>query len=246
MSDVWSVSNNVAATASLKNSNLGIHYDNRFNQSSFNTIAFAAVQPTYKLGNLSFLVQRFGNQHFGRTHLALGYAHKIEWVSLGLQVEYAQTYVSEFGSKNNFMFNFGGLARITNSLYLGATIKNINQASLAAYTDERLPTVMSIGVSYRPYEKLMLNAQVQKDVERKAGFLFGVEYEIAQNFKVRTGISTPLFFAHFGIGYSYHGFELNYSALYHEKLGFGNAISLNYGFGNKKVGENGTKNSLIP
>ncbi len=246
ISDVWAASNNIAASAQLDKSSVGLHYDNRFFQSSFNTIGFAVVQPTYKLGNASMVLQRFGNQHFSRTNIALGYAHKIEWVSLGIQLEYVQSYVSEFGSKNNLMINFGGMARITNSLQFGATIKNINQASLAKYTDERLPTVMALGISYRPYEKLMLNAQVQKDVERQASFHFGTEYEIIQNFKVRTGISAPIFFAHFGIGYAYHGFELNYSAMIHEKLGFSNAISLNYSFGNKSTTNTSSKTSLIP
>lgn len=245
LADVWAVSNNIAASAQMDKSNVGIHYDNRFFQSSFNTLALAYVQPTYSFGNTSLLVQRLGNEHFNRTQIAIGYAHKIEWISLGLQVEYVQSYVSEFGAKNNFILNFGGKARITQTLSMGAIIKNINQAKLQNYQDERLPTVMSIGISYKPYEKLLLNAQIEKDVERKPTFRIGTEYEIINNFKVRTGVSISSFFAHFGIGYSYLGFEFNYAALYHAQLGFSNTFSLNYAFGKTK-NNNESKNTLIP
>lgn len=245
--DSWAVFNNISGIADLKQTQAGLFFENRYGNAAFNTIALTAVQPFGKYGTGGLGVFRFGNLNYNHLRISFGFSHKIEWVSLGLQVEYAQTNISEVGTRNNLIFNFGGMAQITSKLRFGASIRNINQAKIADYQDERLPTVMKIGLSYQPYEKLFLNIEVEKDVILKPKYKLGIEYAIIEKFKARTGINIEPFTAYFGVGYSVHNFQLDFAMTYHERLGFSNGISLNYAFGRKQETFNKEqKNSLIP
>lgn len=244
--DSWSVFNNIAGISTATQTQAGLFYENRFSNTAFNTVALTAVQPFDKYGTAGIGVFRFGNLNYNHLRISLGFAHKIEWVSLGLQLEYAQTNIFEVGTKNNLMLNFGGMAQITSSLRFGASIRNINQAKLADYQDERLPTVMKIGLSYLVYQKLNLNAEIEKDVILAPKYKFGIEYAIIEKFKARTGINVQPFLAFFGIGYQVHQFQFDYALSYHEKLGFSHSISLNYFFGKNAKLNSEIKKSLVP
>lgn len=244
--DSWSVFNNIAGVGTLKQTQVGIFYENRYSNADFNTVALTAVQPFNKFGTAGIGVFRFGNQNYSHLRISAGFAHTIEWVSLGLQLEYAQTNIFEVGTKSNLMLNFGGMAQITPSLRFGASVKNINQAKLADYQDQRLPTVMKIGLSYLVYQKLNLHVEIEKDVIQAPRYKFGIEYAIIEKFKARTGINVQPFMAFFGVGYQIHNFQFDYALSYHEKLGFSHGISLNYFFGKIPTVMNENKKSLVP
>lgn len=246
LQDSWAIFNNIAGIGTLNQTQAGLFYENRFSNDAFNSVALSAAQPFGKFGTAGIGVFRFGNNNYNHLRISAGFAHTIEWVSLGLQLEYAQTNIFEVGTKNNTMINFGGIAQITKKLCFGASVRNINQAKLADYQDNRLPTVMKIGLNYLAYQKLNINIEIEKDVVQAPKYKFGIEYAIIEKFKTRTGINIQPFLAFFGFGYQIHNFQFDYALSYHEKLGFSHGLSLNYFFGKKLFHIDNDKKSLIP
>jgi hypothetical protein len=227
--DSWAVFNNIAGIAALENACVGAAYEQKFNFKGFNTIAFAANMPT-KFGNAGLGIYRFGDEIYNETRFNFGWAHRISFVSLGFQVEYFQVNIQDLGARRNLVLNFGGQANITKELVFGAHIYNLNQAKLAEYKDERLPTVMKTGLSYKPIKQLFLAVEVLKDIERPVCYKFGVEYEIVKFLKLRTGLNVQPQVSYFGIGYQNTSFSLDYATTWHQQLGFSHTISLNFRF----------------
>lgn len=234
--DSWSMFNNIGGLAGVKQKEVGVFVGNKFNNKSFKTIAagFAAPLRDNKNGVIAVNVQRFGDDLLSQSRAGIGYGHQIAGVSLGIQVDYLQTSVSEIGSKGVFGIQFGGVAEITPELLVGAHIFNVTQAKIADYQNERLPTIMKAGLSYRPTKTLIINVETEKDIDYKARVKAGVEYEIVKKVYLRTGINTNNFSNFFGIGVKQSLFDFDYAATTHTKLGWSHAFSVSYKFLSRK------------
>ena len=233
--DHWAMFNNIGGIAGIQDKYAGVFMGNRFNSKSFSTIAAGFVMPTPKEGAATLNFQRFGDGLFNQSNVGLGYGHKIAGVTLGIQLNYMQTSVSEIGSKGVLGVQFGGIAEITPQLIFGAHIFNVTQAKIADYNNERLPTIMKAGLSYRPFDKLMCNVELEKDVDYKALVKAGLEYEIVKKVRVRTGINSRNYSNYFGVGVEHSLFNFDYAATTHTKLGWSHALSLSYKFYQQKT-----------
>jgi hypothetical protein len=93
---------------------------------------------------------------------------------------------------------------------------------------------MKAGISYKPFKKLMLNLETEKDIDYPAMVKAGVEYEIVTHLFLRTGITSKPFVNHFGIGFSRKHFHFDYALRTHPVLGFSHHLSLVCSFEKKK------------
>ncbi len=225
LADGWAVYNNPGALARVKDASLMTACDVRYGMAGFTTVAFAGVLPLAS-GNGGISVDRFGDQLYSEQRLGVAYSHQMDRVSLGMKVSYTQIAISEVGVKGRFVFQFGGVAEITPQLLLGAHIYNFTQARLADYQDERLPTVLSAGISWRPVPQLMLNVETEKDIDYTARFKGGAEYQIAKPFFLRMGLATNPGTNHFGFGFKAKKLNLDYAFRTHPALGLSHHLSL--------------------
>jgi hypothetical protein len=169
LADGWSVYNNVGGLARLRESALMTACDVRYGMVGFTTVALAGTLPL-AFGTCGASVDRFGDGLYNEQRLGIAYGHQVDRVSLGLKASYVQTAVADLGARGRFVFEFGGIAELTPQLWLGASVYNFTQAKLAAYGDERIPTVLRAGLSWRPLSQLTLNAETEKDVDYPARF----------------------------------------------------------------------------
>ncbi len=225
LADEWAIYNNVGGLARLRENYLVSACDVRYGMGGFTTVALAGVMPLrYGTGGVS--VDRFGDVLYNEQRLGIAYGHQVDRVSLGLKGSYVQTAVADLGVRGRFMFEFGGIAELTPRLWLGASVYNFTQAKLAAYEDERIPTVLKAGLSWRPLPQLMLNAETEKDVDYPARFRGGIEYQPAKPFFVRVGIATNPGTNHFGFGFRRKAFCFDYALRTHPTLGLSHHLSL--------------------
>mgnify|MGYP002777340869 CR=1 FL=1 len=229
ISDPWATFNNIAGLASLTNSGVAFFYEKRYNFSAFNLLGSAVCLPT-KYGVPGLGLFRFGDALYNESRINFGWAHKINKVSLGIQADYLQIYIAEFGAKNNLALNFGGQVEIIKQLIFGATVYNLNQASISSYQDERIPTIMKAGLGYKPHRRLMLNLEIEKNVLKPSLVKIGLEYCIIDNIAARTGINTNTDNIFFGFGYKNKVLHLDYAVSIHHALGFSSAFSLGFIF----------------
>lgn len=227
LADSWSVYNNVGGLARLKELGVMTACDLRYGMDGFTTVALAGVLPL-SYGTYGISLDRFGDKLYNEQRLGVAYGHQVDRVSLGVKASYAQVAVSEVGVRSRVVFEFGGIAELMPNLWMGAHVYNFTQARLADYQDERIPTVLKAGLSWRPLPQLMLNAETEKDVEYKARFKGGLEYQPARFFFLRLGIATNPGTYHLGFGLKYNRLLFDYAMRTHPALGLSHHLSLNY------------------
>lgn len=227
--DEWSLFNNIGGLANFEEKSIFTSFKNKYGISEFTSLALGGTYPM--LGGTAGLgMFRFGDDLYNEQRVNLGFSNQLGIVSLGLNISYYQLNIEGAGSRKAMMIDFGGRAQLTEQLYFGAHVSNLNQAKLSTVTDERIPTVMKTGLSYRPSQDLMLNAEVEKVVDEDATFKLGLEYEIIENLRLRTGFRTKPFESTFGLGFYPGKFKADYSYNNNPDLGGIHEISLGYIF----------------
>lgn len=228
--DAWSLFSNPAGLADVSQMHGLFAYDNRFNLPGMHTMAAGFVCPS-KYGSVGISINRFGDDLYSEHLVGLAYSHRVSNVRLGAKVNYVQIHAGDLGTRSTIAFEFGGVATITPELSFGAHVYNFNQAKVADYQDERIPTVMKAGLSYKPIRQLLLCVEAEKDVDYPATVKAGLEYEIVRQVHLRTGISTKPSVGYFGVGFSPKQFQVDYAVRTHPTLGLSHHVSFAYRFG---------------
>lgn len=226
--DEWAAFNNIGGLAWNSRAALLSAYDNRFQAAGFHTVAAGIVAPVHGGIWAAATFSRFGDHLFNETFGSLGISHKIANYSLGMRANYVQINMEGLGMRNLFAFELGGVGQLTRQLWIGAHIFNFTQARLADFQDERLPTVMKAGLSYRPNERLMINIEGEKDAEMPARTKAGVEYRIVEKLALRTGIATQPETGSFGFSLYFRQLEAGYSFATHPQLLPSHHVALRY------------------
>jgi hypothetical protein len=234
LADGWSLFNNPGGIAGIKQTYVVFAYDNRYGMPGMQSIATGLIYPS-AYGSFGFSIHRFGDDLYSEHLLGVAYSHKISRVQLGIKANYVQIHAENLGSRGRLALEFGGIAEILPQLSFGAHIYNFNQAKLAEYQDERIPTIMKAGISYKPFPKLLMVIETEKDVDFKANIKTGLEYEIVKNLQLRTGISSNPAVTHFGIGFKPRNFQFDYALRTHPNLGISHHISLAFRFEKKSA-----------
>lgn len=231
VADVWAMGNNTAGIANLSAPALGVYAENRFGERAFTTVALQAVYPTQKYGTYGLSLSRFGDALFSQQHAGLGVAHKLGQFSLGIKADVWQVSVQEYGSRKAVALAAGVQGEVMPDLYFGAFAYNLNQAKLASFEDERLPTTMKAGLSYRPTAKLLLAAETEKSIDHGADFKAGAEYALLQEkFVLRTGFSTLTGSLSFGAGFKARQLQVDYAFGSTTPIGNSHHVAVVYSF----------------
>jgi hypothetical protein len=241
LADEWAVFNNIGALAAKEDMamNAMFAFENRFALKALNSYHLGFVSP-FSFGGVGGLtVSRFGDKYYNQTQVGLGYSHQISLVSVGAKVNYYQVAVNDQigftqGTRSTFLIELGGMANLSKKWAVGIYGYNFTQSRLrASEGEDRIPVILKAGVSYKPYEKLFLSVETEKDVDYKPTVRAGLNYRVHPNFMVRTGISTQPFNASFGIGFQPKNFSFDYALSNNSVLGWVNQLSLRYVFAKK-------------
>ncbi|MDQ3049045.1 MAG: hypothetical protein M3R27_15960, partial [Bacteroidota bacterium] len=116
------------------------------------------------------------------------------------------------------------------------------RAKIADYDDERLPTIIRLGLDYSFSDKVTIAVETEKDIAQKAVFKAGIEYKAVKEFYIRAGISTNPVLSSFGCGIHLKNFTIDLSSGYHQTLGFCPQLGLSYSFKKTKTSSSTPKN----
>ncbi|UXX78958.1 hypothetical protein N7E81_16515 [Reichenbachiella carrageenanivorans] len=228
--DEWSLFNNIGGLANFDKKAIFTSFKNKYGISEVTSLALGATYPIAG-GTAGLGVFKFGDDLYNEQRVNLGFSNQFGIVSLGLNVSYYQLSIEGSGSRKTMMIDFGGRAKLTDQLYFGAHVSNLNQAKLSTVTDERISTIMKTGLSYRPSLDLMINAEVEKIVDQDAVLKIGLEYQILEQLSLRTGFHTHPFESSFGLGFRPGKLKADYAYNNNPDLGGIHEISLGYSFG---------------
>lgn len=227
--DVWSVNNNQAALGEITSATGGVFYESRFSLKETSYRAGAFALPT-KIGSFGLGVTSFGYSAFNESKIGLSYGQKLsEKLNLGVQMNYYDLRMgAEYGQKSTFTVAIGLLAKLTDQITFGAHIYNPNRSQLAEYDNEKIPTVMKMGMDYKFSDKVFLATEVEKNFDQDAVARVGLEYHAIDMLYLRGGIATNPTLSSFGFGMKLKDFKLDISSSFHQTLGLTPGISLVY------------------
>ena len=239
VADVWSVSNNQAGLAFLKDAQIGIYYNNRFTTANtgFQTIAMAV--PTKKSGTFGINVSYFGFSGYNESKIAFAYGKKLgEKFAVGIKANYLNTRLSdEYGNTGTVIGEIGLMGEPTKNLFVGADLYNISRAMLVkddvddnVNVKVEIPTVLRLGLGYKFNDNVFAAAEVEKDLTNKPIFKAGLDYKVVEKFYLRAGLSTYPTSSTFGIAYKTESLNIDLSFATHQTLGMTPHISISYIF----------------
>ncbi len=224
--DGWALWNNAAGLATVKDRQLVMAYDLRYGMKGLQTMAIGYVHPL-RAGVAGIGISRLGDELYNENTLSLAYSYAWEKVNLGGKLNYRQIGMAEVGARQSASMDVGVVAQLMPELTFGAHIYSALQSRFDPTTGERTPTIMKAGLAYQASSKIIIVAEVEKDVDFAATFKTGLEYEIVKYLRFRTGIHTrPQLYA-FGVGFSPKKLQIDYALRTHPILGLSHQISLN-------------------
>ncbi|QNE38377.1 hypothetical protein F1C16_01775 [Hymenobacter sp. NBH84] len=232
--DVWAVGNNAAGLGQLTEPEVGFYAENRFLLPNFNTAALAVALPLGEVvenrpknGVVGFEAQRFGGKLYAEQRLGAAYGYRSGQVSVGARLDVLQMSIEGLGSRRALALSLGGQAEIMpKKLVFGAYLYNLNQARLARYQDERVPTVLRAGLGYQPTEKVLLTVETEKDVDHDADFRAGLEYKVLDVLQVRAGFAALSEQTTGGVGFQTGQLRIDYAAAWQTVLGLSQHLSV--------------------
>lgn len=229
LSDVWSTNNNQAGLGFMTDITGGIFYENRFLLKETSYRAGAFVLPV-KTGAFGLSVTSFGYSAYSETKAGLSYGQRFgDKFSVGVQLNYLNTKLNQdYGSRNTVTGAVGIISKLSDELSIGVHVYNPTRSKLAEYDNERIPTVMKLGLDYRFSKKVMIGVETEKDMNYDASVKAGLEYHITEIFYLRGGISTNPTLSSFGFGLQMKNFKMDISSSFHQTLGMTPGISLIY------------------
>lgn len=227
--DSWSYFNNPGGLAKLENSAISVGYDNRFGIKELSTVDLVGAWKI-KAGTLGFGITRYGGTLFNQQALGVAFANQLGIVSVGGKLEWFQTQIEGFGTGGSLIFSLGGMAELSQTFSIGASISNLNRSKISKDSETRLPTGVSLGIFYSPTDQLQFHLEIEKDIQIKPVVKAGLEYGIRDWIFLRTGINSNPSRMFFGIGLKSKHFTLDYSYGQNQSLGSTNHVSLGFSF----------------
>lgn len=232
LTDLWGLRLNPAGIAALDTAMAGVLYQRHFFADELAQQGLAVALPLGN-GTLGIAADRFGYTLYNETRASLAYAMRFgDGLRAAVQMDHIGMRLGEnYGSASTFVAELGVQARLTNALWIGVHLYNPNRAMLGGPYDERVPTLLRAGLAYTFSTKLVMTADVEKDIDRQERFRIGMEYNPNKVLYLRTGIATGPVQGTFGAGFRLKRLDIDLAVSMRSQLGPTPVIGLNYRFG---------------
>ncbi len=231
--DINSVFSNQAGLAMIERTEVMLFAGQKYFADEIRNFSLAYAQPT-SFGTFALNLQYYGFEGYNEQKIGFNYARKLSKnLSLGGQIYYLGYRIPEYGNRGLLSAEIGLRSLVTDEVIVAAHISNPVRVENAE--DEKIPTIFNIGVAYIPSKKITISAEAEKEIEFPVAARLGLEYQLANPFYARLGVSTgPVLFS-FGMGFQLkESFTIDAAASYHQTLGFSPALALRFAFDKQK------------
>ncbi|MDQ2656445.1 MAG: hypothetical protein M3Y60_03415 [Bacteroidota bacterium] len=227
LSDVWSITRNVAGLASVKSPGFAATYHPIPSFTPFNRTAAVVALPL-KSGVLGASVFRFGDDLYSEQIASMAFANSYGLASLGLKANAIQYRAEGLETRTAFTLSFGGIAALTPQLSIGAHIVNINQPVINERTGDRLPTRLTAGISLKLSTSVTTAMELEKDLQNPPVMKSGIEYKVFEKLAFRTGFNLHPQAGFFGIGGTIGRLQLDYALQLADAFGLSHQATVTF------------------
>ncbi|MEZ5044259.1 MAG: hypothetical protein R2828_30485 [Saprospiraceae bacterium] len=207
--------------------------EQRFLVRELQSLSAAIAYPT-KSGTFALTINNFGFEGYNEQRFGLGYGRRLfDKLSIGGQILAFNTSIPEYGSKLALTFEVGVLATLSKQVDIAFHL--FNPMRIENVENEKIPTLLQVGMAYHPSPILNILVEVEKDIDQVAKGKVGIEYQVADQVDLRLGVATGPTTITLGIGYQIMDkLMLNIASSYHQVLGFTPAAGIVFEPRNKK------------
>ncbi len=229
-SDAFSVFSNQAGLARITNFTAGIYAENRFMLKDLSLFAVALAIPTKgRGGTFGVGVTYFGNNLYNERQLNLAYGRQLfKDLNMGIDLDYVGISIADYGTANAFTFGLGVQYTIVPKLVAGAHVYNPLRWHFTDFEEDKLPSVVNVGLAYLPSNKVTISVDAEKNMDKSLLLKAGVEYNIVEKLSLRAGITTEPVAASFGIGLNLGNLRIDLANSFHPVLGYSPHFGLIY------------------
>jgi hypothetical protein len=159
----------------------------------------------------------------------LAYGRKLgDKVSVGIGFNYYAIKLNRYGRIFYMVPEAGIILHANDKISTGIHIFNPAAITNHKYKDEKLPLICTMGLGWNISDKLYMVAELQKEEDRPLYVNTGLEFQPAQRFFIRGGLTSALSSYYFGCGMQIHLLRMDVTASFHPQLGITPAIMFLY------------------
>jgi len=219
--EVWSALTNPAGLGLSPAFSVGIQHEQRYLMPELGISVLAASLPILG-GGLGFHLSNTGFSNYGENRAGIAMGRRIgKAVSIGGSIDF---HLIRFpaGYPNSWAVsgNVGIYAQPAEALCLGLYISNLSFSKFSNEAADPLPVVMNWGIGYKVFNNLLLCAEVEKDLRMPLRVKAGAEYYPVKVFALRAGLLSAPFETHFGMGFIYRRYRIDFAVQEHPILGW--------------------------
>jgi hypothetical protein len=229
--DEWSLFNNPGGLGKISQINAAFAYEMQSQLKSANRMGAVFNRP-FSWGTPSVGLFRFGDELYNEQALSLGFGNQFGIASLGVKANLIQYQAEGFGVSTALSVDFGGITELTETLSIGAYIINLTQSHISE-DEDRLPTRLTAGLSYKPEKNISLTTELSKELEYGTIWRTGIEYSFHEKVFFRTGFNLNPNAGFFGLGVNKKKVKFDYAMQFNHLTGASHQASASYWFPKK-------------
>ncbi|TVQ65827.1 MAG: hypothetical protein EA360_07770 [Balneolaceae bacterium] len=177
-------------------------------------------------GTLAGAVHKYGFNLYQESRFLTAYKFASGRFHTGISLSYYHVNIGgNYGSAGTLGVDLGFATELTDRLWFGSRLTNLNQPSYGS-SDEMLPREVAAGLGYYFSETLFMTAELVKDVLFPLSFRTGLELELVPSFFLRAGFTTEPDTFSAGIGFTQERWLINIGMQQHNPLGLSPALDM--------------------
>ena len=181
-----------------------------------------------------YKLQQEGTYSIAHSFLLIGDVHSKLYVGYGVNLyflKFGETVGGiDPGNQTTYGVNLGALATLHQRTHIAFAVKNLNNPSMGSDQTFDLPQHLALGIAYEPYDGVITEIDLSQKLGEETKIQAGIEFEVIDNFWLRTGASTYPNSISGGFGILLRGIKVDYGFSSHPVLPLTHQFSLGYQF----------------
>lgn len=225
--DTYAAWTNPAGLAKLNAVGGNVSGEQRFGLSELQNVGLGVGLPAAG-GGLGLTFMSFGYATLRENRVGLSYGRSLARnFRVGGEIVGHNLSVEGYDSRFAATFSLGMQLDIIPELSIGFRAFSLLRVETAE--QEYLPQLLSVGLGYRPNDKMLVMAEVHQDLDVAARVHIGLEYLVTEKIDLRLGVTTGPAELSFGAGFwATDNIRVEIAGAYHETLGVTPGVGLAY------------------
>ncbi len=211
----------------------GISYFKPYNLNSLYQASLVVRMPGWKNLNGGVALNSFGNPLYRETMMCLNVSRSFfrNTFYFGVNLRNYFLTIQNYGGFYSWGIDVGAGYFLYDPLFISFSVINLNQPVLNGYRHQ-IPTLASLGIAFRPGDRVEFTAAVQKEEAFPVNVLVGFSFWIDRNFMVQSGFQSYPGTPSVGLILGKGNVRFHYALQYHFQLGETHFWGISFGGGN--------------